>query len=246
LPDKEQQPGKRYVTVREALDMYDIPERTIRRWIKPTRKAGRIEEPLVKTLKNSRGQVRLDLDDLEREMTLRKMPASPLRQQVRDLQDRVEDLEHELAGLKEQMKEIAEQEHLFQALAHTSTQEHEGEAPALLQQISQMLTRMPRSRMGNTESAPERRGYTPDTIRLVNFAEDHGVKLSEIKNLYYTGQVSLTVHPRPDAQRNKQEWWVSPEQHHQVIDFWREHAIPHKEDEEKCALCRQIHASAAG
>jgi hypothetical protein len=243
MPDKEPQKGKRYVTVREALDMYDIPERTLRRWIKPSEKKGQKKDPLVGTLSNSRGQVRIDLDDLERAMSLRHMSASPLRKQVQELQACYEQLEQEVAHLKQQVKEMAalDQEQILQVLTSASVQENQNGAEAvpsqLLQQISQMLAKLPRKGPTRSKvSGAKKRGYSEDTIHLVDFVKLHKANLWDIKQLYRDGKIALAVYQREsEAKRNKREWWITPDQHLQLVRYWQQHEIPYH----ACPQCEQ-------
>ena len=78
-------------------------------------------------------------------------------------------------------------------------------------------------------NAPEeRRGFPPGTLRLVDFAQKHGCKLSELKKLYGSQEIEVAVYQREaSAMRNKQEWWITPTQHQAVADYCERHQFPY-------------------
>ena len=83
-------------------------------------------------------------------------------------------------------------------------------------------------------SAAEKRGYPAGTQRLVDFASAHQVTVGSIKSLYDAGEIALAVYQRPsNPERNKQEWWILPEQHTALANYWREHELPFV----ACSVC---------
>ncbi len=240
MPNNKEPQGKevgvRYVTVRDVLEMYDISERTLRRWTlgKETRK-------VLKTTTDIKGHLRMELAEVERVMANRNVPPNPLYQQVQTVQARIEQLEHQVSHLQQQVEDQrASSEQLLQALA---AQQIPGENDAhtsslLLQQITQALTDVRRLRTragsGGDEDILKKRGLPPGTIRLVDFVKLHQVKLWDLKQLHWARTITLEVYLREgQARRNKQEWWVTPEQHTALANYWHEHQLPFA----ACSVC---------
>jgi hypothetical protein len=218
--------GVRYVTVKDVTQIYDISERTLLRWVK--------NDKIIRTIRDIKNHIRMDLADVERVMKNRNVPPNPLYQELQILQTRVGHLEQQVVGLRAEMEDQrGSGEQLLQALAVKLTP---GEADAhtsshLFQQIAQAMAGVHRLRAragSGEEEILRKRGLPSGTIRLVNFAEQHGVKVWDLKKLHWAGNIQLEVYQREeDATRNKQEWWVTQEQHQQVSAYCQQHEIPY-------------------
>ena len=87
-----------------------------------------------------------------------------------------------------------------------------------------------------------KRGLPPGTIRLVDFATHHHINIHDLKRYYYEGKIQLTAYQREvQAKRNKQEWWITPEQHQQVSVYWQQQEMPYV----ACPLCLHHEVSEA-
>jgi excisionase family DNA binding protein len=235
---------KRYTSVQGAVEEIGVSERTVRRWI---------GEGHLRTIHDDTGHVRIDMDDVEEKARQQRTP-HPLRQQVQSLLSQVEELkahqeteqrrlsgiEHQMEGLQQRLE--ACEQILSRVLMAASKAETEGEAgevlsPGSWDQIPHLLSRLrpPRSATSRPRPSPlDKRGLPSGTLRLVHFAQVHQVKVDEIKHLYWASKIELAVHHREtQAQRNKQEWWITPEQHERLTAYWRQHAIAYV----TCPLC---------
>jgi hypothetical protein len=235
---------KHYTSVQGAVEEIGVSERTVRRWI---------GEGLLRTIHDDTGHVRIDMEDVEEKARQQRLP-HPLRQQVQSLLTQVEELkadqvteQHRLSGIEGQMEELqqrleAGEQILFRILKAASKAEAEGETDEMLSlgywdQIPHLLSRLRPSHNVTSKQRPsplDKRGLPPGTLRLVHFAQVHQVNVDDIKHLYWASKIELAIHHREiQAQRNKQEWWITPEQHEQLTTYWRQHAIPYV----ACPLC---------
>ncbi len=150
------------------------------------------------------------------------------------MQARVGHLEQQVSRLRAEIEDQrGSSEQLLQALA---AQQVPGENDAhtsslLLQQITQALTDVRRLRTragsGGDEDILKKRGLPPGTIRLVDFVKLHQVNLWDLKQLHWGRTITLEVYLREvQARRNKQEWWVTPEQHTALANYWHMHQLP--------------------
>jgi hypothetical protein len=234
--------GKRYVTIRDVVEMYDISERSLRRWIEEKKdEKGKDIPKVIQTITDVKGHIRMDLEEVEQVMKHRNIPPNPLYQQVQEHQSRLEDLERQVKRLREQFGELVgrwETSHpqLLAALANGSEASGETNTQAttlLKEQIAQLLAEMQRGHpkgkaKQGLEGKLQRRGFEDGTLMLVDFVEVHRVKLWDLKKLYWAGKIALQVrHREAEAKRNKQEWWVTPEQHSQISAYCQQHEIPY-------------------
>ena len=205
---KERQTTKVYVTVEEAALRCNRSERTIRRWI---------QQEIVRVDRNKQFRsVRVDRDDLDRIIAGRPDTVHPVRGEIAKLTTNDETLEQRINIL---LQEVA---HLQQRVDLLETQ------GVVVSGEGGRLPKSPRT------SGAESRGLPAGTMRLVPFAEQHGVPVGQIRSLYNQRLLDLIVYQRPgEAKRNKQEWWISPEQHQQLIRYWQEHHISY----EPCPQC---------
>lgn len=198
-----------YVTVRDAVERLNTPERTIRRWI---------EKGKLTSIRDAAGFVRIDLADIEQILQDRPTMVPSLQEQVTSLLTRIEDLEDQM---QEQSAQIAV---LRQQLEQGGGQRHHVHAPA-------------------AQSTWEKRGLPEGTEHLVTFVKMHQpqnkMTIYAIKQLFAEGKIALTIYQREEgAQRNKQEWWITREQHLQLVEYFQQHAISYS----PCTHCKQMTA----
>jgi DNA-binding transcriptional MerR regulator len=224
--NKKTQPKKEYGTVDEATQESGVSERTIRRWMA----AGKLH-----MIHDSTGHVRVDLDDVRARAKLRS--DSPLRYQVNRQQEQINDLQQQVAMLSQQIDEVRSlPERIMTLLEQMHASPDAPEAPLLIREIAGLLTRARGGRKRSATTPLEKRGLPAGTLRLVEFARLHQANLWDIKKLYGNGQIALEVKQRAEgAKRNLQEWWITPEQHHRLADYWQEHGITY----EACPGCQK-------
>jgi predicted site-specific integrase-resolvase len=248
--------GKRYVTIRQAIEMYDISQKTIERYI---------ADGTLPVVRDRHGHVKIDQDVLEQVMRERHIPPHPLKQQLEEQQHRIEGLEEQMTHLQEEVKQLREQLERTTAQAHqpqlqaamttlgaSSGEMHAGIASAILkQQVTELLTELGQqhTRTGAVQGlagALEKRHLPNGTTRLVDFIKVHqpdGVTLWDIKKASLTGEIQLEVYQREgEAKRNKQEWWITREQHCALVSYWQQHGITYT----ACPLCKQHGIPQAG
>ncbi len=212
LPQKEPTWSQKihYTTIAEAANVLGRNERTIRRWIE----SGKL--PSIKR----NGQRYIVKAEVDRLRTSMPELASPLPDRVAMLEDHVHTLTDQIESMQHQVRHLQEQfAELRQRLDERPSRSH---------------TAQPRL------SGAEKRGMPAGTMRLVEFARLHGLAVSEIKLLYWSNKVELTVHRRTgEVVRNKQEWWITPEQHRKLIAYALQHDIPCR----CCDWCDSAHAA---
>jgi hypothetical protein len=199
---------KRYVTVAHVLEMLAVSERTIRRWM-----AG--DPPRLHWIEDASGRKYIDLDDVERiqakkpEIVQRLLP-----ERMERIEAAVQALQREVELLKEQAAHL---------LARSESWSPGADHPRRVRGSSA------------SQGGAEARGYPPGTVRLVDFARQHQISLGEIKELHWLrGGTVVSVHERANAQRNGREWWITPDQHRTLIEYYQQQGKPH----EACDLCR--------
>jgi excisionase family DNA binding protein len=215
-------PIVRYITVQDAVERLGVVERTVRRWI---------EKKKLHAIHDASGFVRLDLDAVERIAQERHTVVPSSRQQVEMLLERVERLESENEAQEQKYDHLQRLiEGVFRVLAGEPITDEHGQPLSLSDSHLAYLRPVGR----NKQEPLERRGLPAGTMRLVNFAQLHQVKLSDLKRLHMLHELNLTIYQRDaGAIRNKQEWWISPEQHQQVATYCQQHSIPYM----PCSQC---------
>jgi hypothetical protein len=168
---------------------------------------------------------------------VRRSPVLPIpSHQLQHLQSLVNEIEQRLLSLEQQVEHLREQgdvrEQLLQALNRAQEAQEETETPTSSlpwHQMAQMLAGLPRSRpAGIAPTMLAKRGLPPGTLRLVDFAKRHHIDIHDLKRWHYEGKIQLTVYHREvQAKRNKQEWWITSEQHQQVSAYWQRQEIPY-------------------
>jgi len=210
-------PIARYITVQDAVEQLGVVERTIRRWI---------EKGKIHAIRDPSGFVRLDLAEIEHIIQVKAATTPFLHQQMEALLQRVEALESDKEALAQQYTDLQRQmETLLQLLAQNQATDGTAQPFSL---TDFLRAHMPlRRQTGNTQEPLERRGLLPGTMRLVNFAQLHQIKLWDLKQLHWAGTITLEIYQRDaEAKRNKQEWWITPEQHVALASYWHEHELP--------------------
>lgn len=199
-------PVARYVTVQDAVERIGVAERTLRRWIEETDEK---KKKFHRILRDPSGFVRLDLEEVEQLVQARGGVVPSVHQQIEYLLEHIEALEREQAVQAQQYQELL------------NTMEH-------LQQTMMTQTQPIPFRYSGSQSSPaERRGLPTGTLRLVDFVQTHSCTLSEVKKLHEHQQIEVTAYQREGpAVRNKQEWWITPAQHHVLADYYEEHHLP--------------------
>jgi hypothetical protein len=187
-------------------------------------------------------------------MKARNVPPNPLYEQVQVLQAHIKQLErrideHErlISDLRQHILELTGRNEASQQLLAvlTSLQSPDGEkGEQTTDQIRQhirekfsdlnfLLPRARATRKTGLAAKQERRGYDPEMLPLVDFVKLHqpAEKIAsivwEIKQLFNSGHITLTIYHREgEVKRNKQEWWTTREQRRQLTDYWHAHGIP--------------------
>lgn len=212
----------RYITVQDAVERLGVVERTVRRWI---------EKKKLHAIYDASGFVRLELDAVEKLAQERHAVVPSSRRQLEMLLERIERLESEKEVQEQKYNRLQQQiESIFRVLAGESIIDEYGQTLSLSD--SQLAYLRPGGK--NQQGALERRDLPLGTMRLVHFVQMHQVKLSDLKKLHMLHEINLTLYQRETgAIRNKQEWWISPEQHQQVATYCLQHGIPYT----PCSQC---------
>ena len=217
-------PVARYVTVQDAVERIGVAERTLRRWIEETDEK---KKKFHRILRDPSGFVRLDLEEVEQIVRARGGVVPSVHQQIERLLERIKALESENVAQAKQYQEMLTQ---LQQVVATQTQMMTRQPPtsndghSLV--VAEILTRLAHQHPKKVGVPAERRGFPSGTLRLVDFAQKHGCKLSELKKLYGSQEIELAVYQREAlAMRNKQEWWITPTQHQAVADYYEQHQL---------------------
>jgi len=197
----------RYVTVQDAVERIGVAERTLRRWIEETDEK---KKKFHRIMRDPSGFVRLDLEEVEQIVRARGGVVPSVHQQIEHLLERIETLESEQAIQAQQYQELLNTVEHFQQARMTPMQ------PVTYRHS------------GSPGTSVERRGLPAGTLRLVDFAQKHNCNLSEVKKLHEHHEIEVAVYQREAlAVRNKQEWWITPAQHHALADYYEQHHLPY-------------------
>ncbi len=189
---------KHYVTVEEAVQLLNVSERTVRRMI---------SKKQLHVIHDTNGYVRIDLDEIEQINASKPHQPHPVLARLQSMQGQIDALISQVDALQQQVESLAVGQPFAPAGALKSPQ----------------LVPLPSVQL----SAAEKRGYPRGTQRLVDFASAHQVTVGTLKSLYDAGEIALAVYQRPtNPERNKQEWWITSEQHTTLANYWREHELP--------------------
>ncbi len=238
----EAQEDKTYITVKEAAQRIGYSPRQTDRFIR----AGQLEAihhshsmrkvSVASVDAFNRAHGRRPVDPLEqvRELLhtqeqvagdiLRQLAV--LRQQEAEyhtaLQRRCVDLEGQVRTLRGEIQQEQEARRQLEQLVATLAAESGG---ADLAHLLRGLALRPTSSRRLPPYA--KRGYPPGTVRLAPFAERHGVDPSTARRQAEKRPELATIHERLDAEVNKREWWLLPEQQAQMIAHWQALGIPY-------------------
>ncbi len=221
-------PVARYITVQDATDRIGVAERTMRRWIveAENKKIDDTKKKFHDIVRDPSGFVRLNLDEVERIVQERGGVAPSMHQRVDALLERIDELESEKEVQAQKVGVLQQQmAGVLQLLTHLQGTQEGGQVG----QLDFLFAHLPiHRRSANSQELVAKRGLPPETMRLVDFAKVHQVNLWDIKQRSFTGEITLEIYHREgDAKRNKQEWWVTPAQHQQIVDYCQQHQIPY-------------------
>lgn len=202
---------KTYVTVYEAALLCNRSVRTLYRWI---------EQERVHVNRDERSRsVRIDLDDIKHMQATKPDTVHPVRDAIADLESNEEDHEQRIEKIEQQLGMLLQR------------------VDFLMSQQQSVGTRvvLPQKDRSSRVSGAESRGLPHGTLRLAPYASQHNVAVGQIKSLFYEHEIDLIRHHREGGPiRNKQEWWISPEQQVQLVHYWQEHHIPYT----PCGQCQ--------
>ncbi len=149
-----------------------------------------------------------------------------LRQQEAEyhtaLQRRCADLEGQIRMLRGELQQEQEARRQLSQLVAALAAGSGGED---LAHLLQSLALRPASSRHLSPYA--RRGYPSGTVRLAPFAELHGVEPSMARRQAEKRPELATIYERLDAEVNKREWWLLPEQQALMIAHWQALGIPY-------------------
>lgn len=219
MADKhERHEASAYLTRQEAAALMGVHERTVSRMI------DRGELP-ARHARNKR--VLILREDVLAWREQRGLSRAPQPDRLERLTQDVQALAGQLHALEERVG------HLLASLATLAIRKGEEAAdgeqrqpPFDAQEFARLLanTRPARS-VRRTLSVLDRRGLPPGTMTVAAFAKQHQVKVNRIKKLFEEQHIVLTIISRPDAMRNTHEWWITPEQQEQLINYWQQQQI---------------------
>ncbi len=238
----EPQQEEGYISVKEAAKRIDYSLRQTDRLIKQgkleaihhSRSLRKVSVASVEAFNRAHGRRPVDPLEQVRELLhtqeqvagdiLRQLAA--LRQQEAEhhtaLQRRCADLEVQvriLGGELQQEQEVRRQlEQLVAALAAGSGGDD-------LAHLLKGFTLRPAGRRHISPLA--KRGYPVGTIRLAPFAERHGVEPSTARRQAEKRPELVTIYERLEAEVNKREWWLQPEQQAPMLAHWQALGIPY-------------------
>jgi excisionase family DNA binding protein len=217
----EPQKATVYLSKKEAAALMGVHERTVSRMIDRG-------ELVARHARNKRVQILL-----EDVLTWREQQGLPRFPRP----DRLEQLAQEVQTLKTQLHSLQEQvDYLLTPLAAMTTVRNRTEAVDSeqhqlsfdLNDLARLLASFrPAKSAQRSYSALDRRGLSPGTMTVAAFAQQHQVKVNRIKKLCEEDHSALTIIPRSNAMRNAREWWITPEQQHQLILFWQQQQVPY-------------------
>lgn len=149
-----------------------------------------------------------------------------LRHQMNDrdaiIEQRNSTLEGQIRQLKTQLQQERDARHtLEQTVATLSLTGTVGSQEEVMHLLHTLLGRTPRAALQQGQSPPEKRGYSPDTIRLVHFAEQHGIEPSTLRQHAEKIPGLATIYERQNATTKKREWWLTPEQKCPLLQYWQ-------------------------
>lgn len=233
---------KELVTVDEAAKLLDVSERTIRRMVKDQR---------LQVVRDGQRGVWIDVQDIQQKKNTK------VRSAFEDVRDRMQQqLDEQARTLRELQEEVHRQATIISTFEEALTMVGEGTSRHLMLETGEdgdashlvpfpditslvtLLKARERDDQGHTViqtlSPLEKRHLPAATLRLVHFAMQHGVTVDDIKSLFAQGHIQLTVVSRGEyARRNKQEWWIRPEQQRELIRYWDEQNIAYT----RCQHC---------
>src|SRR6266516_4681518 len=210
-----------YLTRQEAAALMGVHERTVSRMINRG-------ELIARHARNKRVLIlREDVLAWRERQGLPRLPQP----------DRLERLSQEMQTLKTQLHSLEERvDHLLAILAATTAVQNIEEATDSeqrqrsfdLHDLTRLLASFRSTRSTHRSlSVLEKRGLPVGTVTVAAFAQQHQVQVNRIKKLWGGNHIALTIIPREHAMRNAREWWITPEQQHQLILYWQQQQVPY-------------------
>jgi excisionase family DNA binding protein len=247
---QEKASRRELVTVDEAATLLAMSERTIRRMIRDGR---------LHVVRDGQRGVWVDVKDIEQKQNGKVRSAfeevrDRMQQQLDEQAKRIRELQEEvhrhavmIQGCEKVIHTLEEGIHRLVTLSTVGEgdESHHVLVPDMTPFVALLKTREQGYTGRSLMPAPsplEKRHLPVGTLRLVQFAAQHNVTVDDIKALFAQGHIQLTVVTRGEyARRNKQEWWIRPEQQRDLIRYWDEQAItytpcsqcPHEQEDER-------------
>jgi hypothetical protein len=211
-------PTKHYVSVVQVMEILNVSERTVRRWLKG-------DPPRLHAIEDASGHKYIDLADVERIKADKPDLARELPDQVESLKDDVQEalaLKPIVQGLQCEVEQLKQQVSTLLVLIESGIP------------LTEHARRVRSPAASQDEAAA--RGYPSGTVRLVKFAKQHVISISEIKELHWQHEIVVSIYERQNAKRNAREWWITPEQHRELIDYYQQHDMAY----ELCDTCSSV------
>lgn len=204
---------KQYVTVREAEKLLHRHERTVRR---------KIEKGQLHAIHDRDGGLHIDLDDINRILAERTEDVYPEEQHRDQMQAQIDDLIQQVESLQRQF------DLLLQAHAIAPGEEGETAQMPLPLNFSSLVAALARKHRDPRQSPAEKRNLPTGSVFVATFMREHapqGVSVHDLKHHQEYAQYTTIVDRSERATRNKQEWWLTPLQQHELIQRWQEQSI---------------------
>ncbi len=223
--DQKQKPnvGRKYLTGKEAAQLMHCDQRTVYR---------RVERGDIVASHDRKNKLRIAIDDVHAYLERHPLPEEQVAQTQEHTdchcQERLETLEQQVSQLREYVYKLVS--------LITSSSSQSQSLPEIQHFLSQRSFR-PFARL----SSPEKRHLPIGSVTLVEFARVHQLHLYTLKKLGQAGVIQLSIiHRQELAKRNKQEWWLTPQQQYELLCYLQEQNLPYR----ACASCP--HQSAQG
>ncbi len=222
--------GRTYLTGAEAAHLMRCNPRTIYR---------RIERGELAASHDRKNRLRIAADEVY--AYLEKYPVqeqeeenslAALVQEVADLKAQVQDLR----SLKEQLRRVQEHvEHLTTLIAALAMEQQQSETTSFSSSMSPLPLARPEalhllSLLRPQYALPhlsrlEKRHLPSGSTTLADFASQHSMNLYQLKKLRLAGALQFALIDREGAIRNKQEWWITPQQQDATLLYAQQHAL---------------------
>lgn len=204
---------KQHVTVREAEQMLNRHERTIRRMVKKGQ---------LHAIHDASGGLHIDLDDINHILASRPHDVHPQEQRLDQMQAQIDCLIQQVETLQQQF------DLLLQAQVAASGEEGETAQMPLPLNFSSLVAALARKHREPRQSPAQKRNLPIGSVFVTTFAREHvpqGVSVHDLKHHQEYAQYVTIINRSERATRNKQEWWLTPLQQHELVQRWQEQGI---------------------